>query len=306
MQLEDRRQHERQRTFRVEVKLATPELYRASYLKDVSHGGIFVRSQKPLAMGTRVVIQLVVADRVASLPGEVVRVQEGQGFGVRFDQLSPQQRADVDALVSQQQASKPEVAISEKLSEAQGIIEAYEHTLGTMREELSEATERADQASFERQLLAEHARELEGKLRGQLAENARLTDVLKASEERLKALEKEVTRRVLEDKKRQAELDQARSLVDRRSAEAQQLEAQFARQLEERERREADLRNGLDAELKAVRAALSKEPEIAKLRDEMRELSSQLDDERLKAMALQRALERFVAMGGTVPPLGSS
>lgn len=305
MQSDDRRQHQRQRTYRVEVKLATPELFRASYLKDVSHGGIFVRSQKPLAIGTRVVIQLVVAERIAALPGVVARVQEGMGFGVKFDDLTPEQRADVDALISQHQEPSPEAEVEAKLAEAQGIIEAYEQTLAGLREELSEATERADHASFERQVLADHARDLEAKLQTQLKDNARLTDVLRASEERLKALEKEVTRRVLEDKKRQAELDQAKGVIHKRSAEVQQLEADFARRLEERDKRESELRNGLDAELKAVRAALTKEPEIAKLRDEMRELSSQLDDERLKALALQRALERFVAMGGNIPPLGS-
>lgn len=301
MQSEDRRQHQRQRTYRVEVKLATPEAFRASYLRDVSSGGIFVRSTKPLAIGTRVVVQLMVAERLAALPGAVVRVEAGAGFGVQFDPLDDEQQRAVNALVEQNQTKTPEVSVETKLAEAQGVIEAYEQALASLREELSDANERADQASFERQVLADHARELETKLDAQAKENTRLMNAMRASEDRLKALEREVTRRVTEDKKRQAELDTARSVIDQTSAEVQHLEADFARRLKERDQREEQLRKGLDAELKAVTAAIAKEPEIAKLRDEMRELSSQLDDERLKAMALQRALERFVAMGGTIP-----
>lgn len=42
--------------------------------------------------------------------------------------------------------------------------------------------------------------------------------------------------------------------------------------------------------------------ECERLRAELQDATAQLDDERLKAMALQRALERFAAMGGTIPP----
>jgi chromosome segregation ATPase len=290
----------------VEVKLATPEAFRASYLRDVSTGGIFVRSTKPLPIGTRVVVQLMVAERLAALPGAVVRVEDGVGFGVKFDLLDEEQQRAVSALVEQNQMKVPEVSVETKLAEAQGVIEAYEQTLASLREELSDANERADQASFERQVIGDHVRELQTKLDAQLKENTRLMNAMRASEDRLKALEREVTRRVTEDKKRQAELDAARSVIDQTSAEVSQLEADFARRMKERDQREEQLRKGLDAELKAVTAAIAKEPEIAKLRDEMRELSSQLDDERLKAMALQRALERFVAMGGTIPAAQAS
>ena len=50
-----------------------------------------------------------------------------------------------------------------------------------------------------------------------------------------------------------------------------------------------------DAELSALHDASSR------LAAELQESSAQLDNERLKSMALERALKRFVEMGGVIP-----
>lgn len=297
----DRRQHSRHKTYRVEVKVATPEAFRASYLRDVSSGGLFVRSQRPLPVGTRVVLQLSVADQLVSLPGAVVRVEPQKGFGVRFDALSQEQQAAVNALVASTSAPQPEQSLATQLSEAQGIIEAYEETLALLRESEMEAALRAEAAEQERQALITGAAEAMAKLELQQVENARLMGVLRASEKRLKAMEAELARRAAEELKRAEELKTARGLITRTTAEYQALEQEFESRLAERDANEASLRASLEAELVAVQAALHETPAVERLRDEVRELSSQLDDERLKTMALQRALERFVAMGGTIP-----
>lgn len=283
------------------MTLATPEAFRASYLRDVSSGGIFVRSQSPLPQGTRVVVQLSVGPQLAHLPGSVVRV-EAKGFGVQFDALTPEQQAALDGLVESTAERPPtEATLATQLAEANGVIEAYEETLALLRESEMEAVQRAEVAEFERQVVADRLAETEAGLEQQRAETARLLGVLQASEKRLQALQEELARRASADQKRAKELHAARGVITRTTAEYQSLERDFEARLAAQEARDAEVRASLAAELNAVSAAISQQPAVEKLRDEVRELASQLDDERLKSMALQRALERFVAMGGTIP-----
>lgn len=297
---QDRRQHARHKTYRVEVRLATPDAFRASYLRDVSSGGIFVRSLRPLPQHTRVVVQLSVAERLVTLPGSVVRV-EPKGFGVRFDPLSGEQQAAVDALVSSTAGQAPEQSIATQLAEAQGVIEAYEETLALLRESEMEAVQRAEAGDLERRTLVALVKETDASLKRQEAECARLTEVLRASERRLRAMEDELSQRAKDERQRVEQLTAARGVITRTTAEYEALTREFEQRLAERDAQESALRASLGAELALLQRALSEQPVVEQLRDEVRELSSQLDDERLKSMALQRALERFAAMGGTIP-----
>lgn len=72
----ERREFVRQRVSRVEVRVASQEAFRASYLRDLSMGGLFVRSRQPLAQGTAVMVELRVEDQPAvRLRGEVEQLQ---------------------------------------------------------------------------------------------------------------------------------------------------------------------------------------------------------------------------------------
>lgn len=297
---EDRRQHTRHKTYRVEVRLATPEAFRASYLRDVSSGGIFVRSLRPLPKDTRVVVQLSVAEKLVALPGTVVRV-EPKGFGVRFDPLSGEQQAAVDSLVTSTSEQAPEQNLATQLAEANGVIEAYEETLALLRESEMDAAQRAEAVEAERATLVTLLKEADASLKHQAAECARLTDVLRASEKRLQTMEEELSRRARGERQRVEQLKAAQGVITRTTAEYQALTREFEQRIAERDSQEEALRANLESELKVLQQALAEQPVVEKLRDEVRELSSQLDDERLKSMALQRALERFVAMGGTIP-----
>ena len=305
MSSSDRRQHARHKTYRVEVRLATPEAFRASYLRDVSSGGIFVRSVRPLPQETRVVVQLSVADRLVALPGTVVRV-EAKGFGVRFDPLSAEQQAAVDSLVTSNSELAPEQSIATQLAEANGVIEAYEETLALLRESEMEATQRLEVGEAERATLVTLLKEADASLKRQIAECVRLTEVLRSSERRLQAMEEELSRRAKDERHRAEQLKAAQGVITRTTAEYETLTREFEQRIAERDTQEEALRANLETELKVLQRALAEQPAVEKLRDEVRELSSQLDDERLKSMALQRALERFVAMGGTIPKQADS
>ncbi|MDP3500565.1 MAG: PilZ domain-containing protein [Myxococcales bacterium] len=297
---QDRRQHARHKTYRVEVRVATPDAYRASYLRDVSSGGIFVRSVRPLPQDTRVVVQLAVADKLVALPGSVVRV-ESKGFGVRFDPLTAEQQTAVDSLVTSTSEQAPEQSLATQLAEANGVIEAYEETLALLRESEMDAAQRAEAGEAERVTLVTLLKEADASLKRQVAECARLTDVLRASEKRLQTMEEELSRRARDERHRVEQLKAAQGVITRTTAEYQALTREFEQRIAERDSQEEALRANLESELKVLQQALAEQPVVEKLRDEVRELSSQLDDERLKSMALQRALERFVAMGGTIP-----
>lgn len=245
----ERRAHERHRVFRVEVRVATPESFRASYLKDLSRGGFFVRSAKPLPVGARVAVHLVVVDRPPlALTGVVVRHAPG-GFGVKLDAPPPAQREALDALIREVVDAPPE-DLATALAEARGSIEAYEETLALLRESEAEAHQRAEQLELERRVLADGVRDLSEKLARLRNERATLTSLLTES----------------------------RALLMKHAAPPQAAVPEQSEQLRE-----------LTAECERLRA-------------ELQDATAQLDDERLKAMALQRALERFAAMGGTIPP----
>lgn len=253
------------------MKVATASAFRASYLRDVSAGGIFVRSQKPLPQGTRVVVELEVAGTPPlRIPGEVVRL-ETTGFGVRFDALTGEQQFGLNALVAANAAPAPTPArtvddihaVRLQLAEAHGEIEAYEQSLANAREHEMEAVQRAERAELERELFERTTRELTAKLAAVEAERSRLTQVLQTTQARLATLD-----------------------AEHRGLESERSQAQKVSQ-------------ALEGELERLRFDSSTQ-RFEETRRELHELTEQLSDEKLKNMALQRALERFAAMGGKV------
>jgi uncharacterized protein (TIGR02266 family) len=274
--------------------VASTEAFRASYLRDLSLGGLFVRSKKPLPLGAPVVIELQVAglDPVR-LRGEVVRQEhdpQGQprGFGVRFTALDEPSRASLEQLIRSATARPtPENAelgaVMAELAALRGSVEAYEESLAQLHERETEHAQRIEGLQAERTLLKEVAAELQARVAQLQAERSALT-------EKVGHLGKELSRLKEENEK----------IREASKRAASQVEASLARELQATTAA-AELRGkALEAELATLRAQLA-EGGSQHLRDELQELSAQLDDERLKSMALERALQRFAAMGGVVP-----
>src|SRR5258706_1490654 len=94
---------------RVLVKISPPERMRVAYLKDLSEGGVFIRTDKPLALERIVDVDLLAPGRVEPirLRGRITRVQNDeasrlanlQGMGVKFIEMTPQSDAALKALV---------------------------------------------------------------------------------------------------------------------------------------------------------------------------------------------------------------
>ena len=92
----------------IELKVDYKKLnsFFADYTKNISKGGTFIKTKKPLPIGTRFLFKLTVPQREApfELLGEVVWSQpEGEepGMGIRFIYSNDHQRSDFELVVEE-------------------------------------------------------------------------------------------------------------------------------------------------------------------------------------------------------------
>ena len=90
----------------IELKVDYKKLnsFFADYTKNISKGGTFIKTKKPLPIGTRFLFKLTVPQRGEpfELLGEVVWSQtdgEEPGMGIRFIYSTDTQRSDFEAIV---------------------------------------------------------------------------------------------------------------------------------------------------------------------------------------------------------------
>jgi type IV pilus assembly protein PilZ len=96
----------------IELKVDYKKLnsFFADYTKNISKGGTFIKTKKPLPIGTRFLFKLSVPQRQTAfeLLGEVVwSTAEGEepGMGIRFVYQTDTQRSDFEGVVEQLMAS---------------------------------------------------------------------------------------------------------------------------------------------------------------------------------------------------------
>jgi len=159
------------------VKISTPERMRVAYLKDLSEGGVFIRTDKPLQLERVVDVDLLAPGRVdpIRLRGRITRVQNDeaskvanlQGMGVKFIELTPQADAALKSLVHEysqpQAAAQPDSQVPDAntvaLKQAIETSELLRTTLIERDEELQKEQVRREELSARILLLTE---ELEG------------------------------------------------------------------------------------------------------------------------------------------------
>jgi len=105
--VDDRRVHTRYETS-IAVDYASGDTFLFAYLQNISEMGIFIRTDSPLNVGTRLTLRFHV-DEAAPLvlEGEVTWINPyresgdnlNPGMGVRFSELSPDRREQVVELV---------------------------------------------------------------------------------------------------------------------------------------------------------------------------------------------------------------
>jgi type IV pilus assembly protein PilZ len=103
----DRREHQRFETS-IAVDYASGETFLFAYLQNISEMGIFVRTDHPSRIGTRLRLRFYVDDgEPLTLDGEVTWINPlrdtgdnlNPGMGVRFIELTPDKREQVVGLV---------------------------------------------------------------------------------------------------------------------------------------------------------------------------------------------------------------
>jgi uncharacterized protein (TIGR02266 family) len=76
----------------------------AGYVDNLSQGGVFIRSDEPLSVGTKVVLNFsIILDDIETIQGEgeVVRVdmsEDNKGMGIAFTKLTSESKAVIDEI----------------------------------------------------------------------------------------------------------------------------------------------------------------------------------------------------------------
>jgi type IV pilus assembly protein PilZ len=106
----------------IELKVDYKKLnsFFADYTKNISKGGTFIKTKKPLPIGTRFLFKLTVPQREApfELLGEVVWSKadaEEPGMGIRFIYNDDRQRAEFEGVVERLMADSLGPQLTEKL-----------------------------------------------------------------------------------------------------------------------------------------------------------------------------------------------
>jgi type IV pilus assembly protein PilZ len=106
----------------IELKVDYKKLnsFFADYTKNISKGGTFIKTKKPLAIGTKFLFKLTVPQRAEpfELLGEVVWSKadgDEPGMGIRFIYNSDSQRAEFEAVVEKLMADSLGPDLTEKL-----------------------------------------------------------------------------------------------------------------------------------------------------------------------------------------------
>lgn len=106
----------------IELKVDYKKLnsFFADYTKNISKGGTFIKTKKPLAIGTRFLFKLTVPQRAEpfELLGEVVWSKgdaEEPGMGIRFIYTDDSQRAEFEGVVEKLMADSLGADLTEKL-----------------------------------------------------------------------------------------------------------------------------------------------------------------------------------------------
>ncbi|HEY8153832.1 MAG TPA: TIGR02266 family protein [Myxococcota bacterium] len=90
----------------VRVDYQTVDEFFSEFARNINEGGLFVESETPHALGTRVDLQFKLpgGDEPVQVSGSVVRTSPGSpdeppGMGIEFDDLDPQTRQRINEMV---------------------------------------------------------------------------------------------------------------------------------------------------------------------------------------------------------------
>jgi|GEM_PF-2850803 len=243
---DDRRTHQRLTVPHVLVKISTPERMRVAYLKDLSRGGLFIKTSSPLALERLVDVDLLPPGRASPIRVrcKVVRVKNdaaaiqsnSQGMGLQFVDVDAEMMSQLDALLDEYKAQPPAVAEPAPKEETVQLKQALEDlaalttVLAQRDRELAEARDRRSEIEARVMSDASPADELQRELETARAEigdlQTRLSEALgdaEAYRHELAVMEQDDAgqRRLVESLEEKVEAERSRRLdVEGREANA--------------------------------------------------------------------------------------
>lgn len=322
---DEKRQMPRVKAPRVLLRVADTAKFRENYVQDLSQGGIFVRTEKPLAVGTTLELDLLPPgwDKPLALRGRVVRVvndlaaieRKAAGMGLTFEGVEAEVEAKLLALVAEYRVEpRMPTPLPPRPAEVPGELERLRVML-LDREQALQLARAAEQQGIAQQLelrrerdeLAQKSRQLSEELdrrvaQGAAAAGAAPDEALASAQARREAIELRLRLTEAEGKleAQQAEL----RAFEQDDAQSRELAEQLALQknkLEKQRRKESEEAAAERARLTAERDALAQRLEAQEQGGRQRsdELTQQLaqaqaargEGETLLAAAAQRALE---------------
>ncbi len=263
---------------RVLLRIADTGKFRENYLQDLSQGGIFIRTEKPLAVGTTLDLDLLPPgwDKPLSLRGRVARIvndlasieRKSAGMGLTFEGLEPDVDAKLRALIiehggeARAQAPSPvrpqEPSAPDERLRAQLAEREQELQLASAAEQRSAA--RLGELQRERDELAQRTMQLSDELDRRVAQGAAAP--ASPDEDALAQVHRESTElriRLAEADGRSAALELELRAFEQDDAQSRQLAEQLALQknrVEKQRRTEADAAAAEHARLVAEKDAL--------------------------------------------------
>lgn len=117
----------------VMVRVSTPERFRAVYLKDLSEGGLFIKTERPIAIGQKILVDLLPPGFTVPLrlPSTVVRHTPAgpgltAGMAVTFDVMPSQTEQTLAALITSYQVDGPLGSQpAEQTPQLEALLEQY-------------------------------------------------------------------------------------------------------------------------------------------------------------------------------------
>ncbi len=272
--MDDTRKHPRIPASRIVLRVSSPERLRQLYLRDLSLGGLFVKTDKRFPLGTQLTVELWPPEWKEPLVFEasVIRWQEEagenpQGMGMKFGKLAPDVQERLAKLIEEHGKPLPEhdEFVEKRVRDLIVELDTARHHIVELEKQL--AQERSERAELERDeadvrtladRLATEKSALERRSKEELAAAAKVIEELKADQKRLdqELGHSRAEHAQLQDTSRKSGLkaaateDELRRLLSEQSAETalhRQRADALADEVEKRRTKERDLRKLLAA-----------------------------------------------------------
>ncbi|MHB8877201.1 MAG: PilZ domain-containing protein, partial [Myxococcaceae bacterium] len=305
---EEKRQHERVTAHRILVRVPAIDQLRGQYVKDLSTGGLFIKTDNPVPAGAEVSIELLAlgSDTPLKLRGKVTRVDADDaakeagtaGVGIQLDALSPEAEQRLTALLAECRHPTPRGPEADDLVT---LVQSMLFEQGVLQDALAEKDRE----------LSEHTRALAAASPGGAEATAlrqqisNLTSELAAARERGTRLQRELTER---DDDEATSRTLAARLVGEKAALERRLQEETERGKADRERVAKELVElerelGVQVETKAhlesaieeleghrERAEFTARAATTQIESVTEKLRGQLEESEKRAKALEAAL----------------